>query len=243
MEQLLAGAEKTLVVAAHVEEPAPVELPDAIGHVLEKGAVVGNEDHGAGEAVEQIFQPANGAHVQMVGGLVQQQDLRLGHQHPGQPDPPPPAAGEGTHRPLAVQFKALQNFFDALGTVPAVAGVQPFFQGVQPFAVGAGILAQGLIVGQGGEILGQGRRHHLAHRPFIGGRRVLGQIGDAHAVGQFHFAVVGLLGAAQHVEQGGFTLAVAAEQGDAVAAVDAETDVVQQRPPAEGQAQMLGGEE
>ena len=69
------------------------------------------------------------------------------------------------------------------------------------------------------------------------------QIGDAHAFADAQAAVIWRLRPAQYIEQGGFALTVATQQGDALAAFQREVDVVKQGPPAEGKREVLSSEE
>jgi len=54
-----------------------VQFQYPAGHVIEEIAVVSHGDHGALILLEVALQPEHGFGVQMVGGLVQQQDVRL----------------------------------------------------------------------------------------------------------------------------------------------------------------------
>ena len=236
----VAGAQEAAVVAAHIQQAAAVEFPDAVGDFFEKGAVVGDEDDGTAEVVQQVFQPDDGAHVEMVGGLIEQQHVRPRDQHPRQPDAPPPAAGEVGHARRAVQRKALQDVVDAVFQLPAVRGSHLRFQLGEGFAVAVAVVGKQFLVARDQRrCFREAVAHHFAHAARIGGGRVLRQVGDAHAFGQAQFAVIRRLGAAQDVQQGGFAFAVAPQQGDALARLQREIDVIEQRPPAEGERQVL----
>ena len=50
-----------------------------------------NEHHGALVVGEKSLEPLNGFNVQVVGGLVQQQEIRLPHKCAGQQDTAAPA--------------------------------------------------------------------------------------------------------------------------------------------------------
>ena len=50
--------------------------------LLEEGAIVGDEDDGAGVLAEEGFDPLDGGDVEMVGRLVEQQQVGLRHQRP-----------------------------------------------------------------------------------------------------------------------------------------------------------------
>ena len=52
-----------------------VELDDARGHRIEKGAIVRDQEQRTAKIIEQILQPQDGVEVEMVGRLVEQQHL------------------------------------------------------------------------------------------------------------------------------------------------------------------------
>ncbi len=68
------------ILAAHVP---PVEPQRRAGQALQKGAVMADDHEGAFEPVEPALQPVDGGQVEMVGRLVQQQQVRLLRQRAG----------------------------------------------------------------------------------------------------------------------------------------------------------------
>ena len=76
---------------------APVELEDAGGDPVEDVAVVGDEHQPAAEAGQAVLQPGDGVDVEVVGGLVEHEQVDLLQQGPGQRHPLGLAAGEGGH--------------------------------------------------------------------------------------------------------------------------------------------------
>ena len=63
------------VVALERDAPAAVELEDPAGHVVEEVAVVRDRHHRALVVVEEALQPGDGLGVEMVGRLVQEQQV------------------------------------------------------------------------------------------------------------------------------------------------------------------------
>jgi hypothetical protein len=63
---------------------AAINLKDSGGQAADHHPIVGDQDQGAAPLEQDILQPVDGPHVQMVGGFVQQQDVRLCHQGSGQ---------------------------------------------------------------------------------------------------------------------------------------------------------------
>jgi hypothetical protein len=68
-----------------------------------------DDDQRAAAAVEFAFQPFDGGEVEMVGGLVQQQDIGRGRQHPRQRRAARLAAGQIGRRFVAVKPELLQD--------------------------------------------------------------------------------------------------------------------------------------
>src|SRR5512140_3716891 len=68
------------VVAGIVEQAAAVKLDDAKRHAIEEPAIVRHEEDAACESDEQVLEPLDGPDVEVVGRLVEQQQLRLAHE-------------------------------------------------------------------------------------------------------------------------------------------------------------------
>ena len=82
------------VVALVRDAVAAVEFEDPAGHVIQEVAVVGDGDDRALVVAQVMFEPGHGLGVQVVGGLVEQQDVRLAEQEAGEGDAALFAAGE-----------------------------------------------------------------------------------------------------------------------------------------------------
>ena len=67
-------------IAGETRQLAAIQFDDARGDVIEKTPVVGDEQHRTDKIVQQPFQPFDGGEIQMVGRLVEEQHIRLGHQ-------------------------------------------------------------------------------------------------------------------------------------------------------------------
>ena len=211
-------------------------FPDLGTDVIQEIAVVADHHHRAGISLEVRFQPLHGGKVQVVGGLVQDQDVRLFQQELGDAQPRQLAAGQHPHVFLPGvlgKTHAAQHLFDVHIHVVAIGGVHDGLQG--------GVLfQQGRVAGAGGHFalhdlhLGHGVQHRGkggAHLPVdiqshiqLG---VLGQIPHGDAVGQAELAgIVGVF-TGQDLEQGRFAGAVLAHDADAVLPLDAGRHVFQ----------------
>ena len=73
------------VVVAHVHlDLVVVDVHDVGADGVEEVPVVADHDDGALEVQQKVLQPVDGVDVQVVGGLVQQQDVRVAEQRLGQ---------------------------------------------------------------------------------------------------------------------------------------------------------------
>ena len=76
--------------------PAAVQPQQAAGQLAQEGAVVADHQDAAGEARQLLFQPLDGRQVEMVGRLVQQQQIRPADQGARQRRAPAFAAGQAS---------------------------------------------------------------------------------------------------------------------------------------------------
>ncbi len=74
------------VIALIGNAAAAVEFENPAGHIVKEVAVMGDHHHGTGIFAQMLFQPGNGFRIQMVGRLVEQQQVRLGKQQFAQRD-------------------------------------------------------------------------------------------------------------------------------------------------------------
>ena len=65
--------------------------------LIEQGQVVGHHEHPAPICGEPLDQPRLGVEVEVVGRLVEEQDIGLGKEDPGQFHPSPLATGHRDH--------------------------------------------------------------------------------------------------------------------------------------------------
>ena len=95
LEALALLVEPGGVVALEGDAAAAVELEDPAGDVVEEVAVVGDGDDRARVLLQMPFEPGDRLGVEVVGGLVEQQQVGLLQQQPAEGDAAPLAAGEG----------------------------------------------------------------------------------------------------------------------------------------------------
>src|SRR6185437_12845396 len=88
-------------------EPEPVRLAlvgeDVRGDTVEKPAVVAGDDRATRKLVERIFEAGKGFYVEVVGGLVKQQDVAAQLQRERQVEPVALATGQDAGRLLLIR--------------------------------------------------------------------------------------------------------------------------------------------
>ncbi len=92
LETLLLLVEPARVIALVGDTAAAVELEDPPGHLVEEIAVVGHGHDGPGVVFQETLQPGDQFGVEMVGRLVEQQQIGPLQEKPAQCHPAPLAA-------------------------------------------------------------------------------------------------------------------------------------------------------
>jgi len=121
----------------HAHPPEVRPRADGLRQLVQEEPVMGYRQNGAGETQEIILQNGEGSHVQVVGGLVQQQHVGGFHQHGQQiqwqaerraeealspkAEKPKPAAERPRERKLKFTFKE-QREFETIDAGPGGAG-------------------------------------------------------------------------------------------------------------------------
>ena len=211
-------------------------FPDLGTDVVQEIAVMADHQHRAGIALEVVFQPFHGGKVQVVGGLVQNEHVRLFQQQLCQPQPRQLAAGE--HRNVLLpcilrKAHAGQHLFDVHIHVVAVGGIHDVLQLVVPgqqlrvVRLRGHFAFQHLHLGHGIQHRGKGGAHLAVEIQRGIQLCVLFQIAQRHAVGHAELTFVVLVLAGQNLEQGGLARAVLAHDADAVLPLDTGGHIVQ----------------
>ena len=199
-----------LVVAAAPEgQLLLVEMHDRVDRAVEQVAVVRDQQHGMRIFRDIVLQPQRAFEVEIVGRLVEQQQVRLRKQHGGQRHAHAPAAGEGRGRPLlrlVVEAEAGKDGRRArLGRMRVDVG-EPHVDLGDAVRVGGG-----LFLGQQRRALDVGLEHDLDQR-LLGARRFLRHLADARVLRQADRAGLGLKVAGDGAEQRRLAGAVAADE-------------------------------
>ena len=204
---------------------------------LQEPAVVGDQDDGRVEVDQVALQPLQRGDVEMVGGLVEQQQVGLGGQRPGQRGAGQLAAGEGRELALALlgaEAEPAQHFQDLVAPAVAAAGFEPVLGG----RVGGHRLLvdalrhlplEALELGLGGDHVGAAGEDVVAERVAGVARRALVVQGDPGAAVDRQRAGVGRELAGEDPQQRRLAGAVAAGEGHPFARLELEGDVLEQQ--------------
>ena len=232
LEPLLLLHQPRRVVALVGNAAAAVELEDPAGDVVEKVAVVGDDEDGARIVAQMAFEPQHRLGVEMVGRLVEQQQFRLLQQQPAQRDAAPLAAGEFRH--LGVVRRAAQRvhrLIDLGIEIPQPLGLDLVLQLGHLVGGLVGIIGGELVVAVDDRLLRRDALHDvLAHR-FVGIElRFLGQVADAGALGDPGLAGIFGVEAGHDAQQRRLAGAVDAEHADLGVGIERQVDVLQNLP-------------
>ena len=234
------------VVALVRVQMAAVHLADPLRHIVHEVAVVGHGDDGALILVQELLQPQDRLGVQVVGGLVEQQQIgsleqQLAQRHTA-------ALAAGAHRDRGVRIRALQRvhrLFELRVQIPAVRGVDLGLQRAHLLhqRVEVRVRVRHLLADlvEAGDLLGDLAERHLdvlADGLGVVQRRLLLQDADREARGQVCLAVRDVLDAGHDLEQRGLAHAVRAHHADLGAGQEAQRHVVKDHAVAVGLARL-----
>ncbi len=194
-----------------------------------------DDDHGAGTCSQHAFQPADGVDVQVVGRLIEQQDVRIGEQRLCQQHAQLPARRDFAHRPQVLLDGDIEAHQQLTGTRFGGVAIQlgEFDLEVGNLhAVFLTHLRQRVDAVTLGLDHGQTLVAHddgVEHRVFLIGELVLTQLAQTD-VGLEHDVTTGRLQiATENLHHGRLAAAVGADQAVAIATPELGGDVFKQR--------------
>ncbi|MNH06757.1 hypothetical protein D3C79_661360 [compost metagenome] len=196
---------------------------------------MGDEQHGAAKTTEGFFEPGNGTDVQVVGRLVKQQQIRLGHQRLSEQHTSAPATGELGQGLVGRQLQAAQGAVDQLLQAPAVTrfqvvlDVHEFFQ----VSITVDVLTQVMILSKQGADTVEAFGHYVEHGTTVGHRQFLRQLANLQPRSTPDIAVVRLLIALDQTQHARLASTVAANNAHPLTTGDLPRHLVQQRHGAE----------
>ena len=193
-----------------------------------------DDHHRAVARVEDVFQPAYRVDVEVVGRLVEQQDVRVGEQRLRQQHAQLEAGRDRAHRPLVQLDRdahAEQQFPGArLGGVTVVFGELRLQIGGAHVVFLAGIRVgiDRIALRHRRPHLGVAHHHHIQHAHVLKGELVLAQLAETLVLVDHHVAGSRLQVAAEDLHEGGFAAAVRADQPVTIAVAEFDGDVFKQ---------------
>ena len=213
---------------------AAVQLQNPLGGVVQKVTVVGDGDHGARKALQELLKPVHRFGVQVVGGLVKQQHVGFREQQAAQRHAALFTAGE--HADLGVPGRQAQRVGGDLKLVLRVRaaagddGLKLSLLSGQRVKVGIRLAVggvHGLKACLGGEHITHAGFHAFAHSVRVIELGFLRQVADVQ-VGHGHGLALDLGVQAGHdLEQSGLARAIGAQHADLGAREKAERHILQ----------------
>ncbi len=206
-----------------------IELERPFGDVVEEVAVVGDHDHGARIVAQMMLEPGDALGVEMVGRLVEQEDVRLGEQQLAERHAPLLAARQ--LRDIGIARRAAQRvhgLLDLRVEVPQALRVDLVLQLGHLVGGLVGIVHGQLVIAVELRLLLRHAFHDVAgHVLGLIQDRLLRQIADADAIGRPGFADELLLLSGHDAEQSRLAGAVDADHADLGAGQEGERYVLQ----------------
>ncbi len=220
------------VVALVGVRAAAVELEDPLGDVVQEVPVVGDRQDGARVGGQVLLEPQHALGVEVVGGLVEQQQVGLAQQQLAQRHATPLTTGQMGHR--VVRRRAAQRVHRLLELrvdVPRVGGVELLLELAhllhQLVGVIGGHQLGNLVVPVELGLDGNALFDVLPHGLGLVQRRLLQQDADARVVGQEGLAVVGLVQARHDPQDARLAGPVGAHHTDLGSGEEVQRDVVE----------------
>ena len=224
-----------------------VDLADPLGNVIQEVAVVRNGKHRALVVVQEVLEPQDRLGVQVVRGLVEQQQVGSLEQQLAQGHAAALAAGKHVDRHVGIgQLQGVHGLAELGIDIPAVGGVDLVLElahlgheGVHVTIRVAHLLADLVKAIDLGNHVTKCHAHVLDDGLVVVERRLLLQ--DAHGVagGEPGIAVGDLLDAGHDLEQGRLAHTVGAHDADLGTGVEAQGHVVKDYLVAMGLASLM----
>jgi len=212
-----------------------VDLADPLGHVIEEVAIVRDGEHGALVVLEEMLEPEHGLGVQMVRGLVEEQQIGRLEQELAESHATALTAGEHLHRHVGIgQLEGVHRLAELGIDIPAIGRIDLVLElahlgheGVE-VRIGLGHLLADLVEAVHlGEQVAEGHAHILDDGLIVVERRLLLQEPHRVAGREAGIAVGNLLLACHDLEQGRLAHAVGAHDTDLGAGVKRQGHVVE----------------
>ena len=241
LKAFLAGDHEVGEASDVLGDPRSRQFEDAVGHGVDEVPVVADEQEPARPPGQLLFQPGDAVYVEVVGGLVHDQQVGCRQEKPRQRNPHSPAARHLVHGPivgLRVEAKACQNpvGFCLDGVAPDLfesgLGLTELSQHAFLFwPYRRSQLLSEVVdpVRQEGHLLSS--QHNLfEHTAARLCRQLLWQVADTQVSWPVNLADVGLVESNQDFQEGGLSGSVSAYERDPATSSQLERYVAKQGP-------------
>ena len=225
------------VVALERDAAAAVELEDPLRDVVEEVAVVGDRHDRARVLLEEALEPVDRFGIEVVGRLVEQQQVGVAEEEPGECHATLLPAGQ--LRDVGVVGRAAQGVHRDVDVALEVPGIGRGDLVLEGRLLGADLLVVGVGVGPGGhdrvvlvdEGLDLGHAVHDVALDVLGRVELglLAQVADGEAGRQPRLAGEPVVEPGHDPEEGGLAGAVRADDADLGARVERDRDVLEDR--------------
>ena len=198
------GLERRIVSAVQAQ-PLPFDMANGIRHSIEEFTVVRNHQQRAGITQQPLLQPDDGIQIQVIGGFVEQQQLRTTHECARQIQPHPPATGKLRDRSFDLRVVESQSVHELRRAGPCCISPDPM-QIFMKFGNARAVVC--LFCGSQCTFQMAQLRvavEHVLNRQLIGGRRLLGNVGNHQPRLDLQIAGILVQFAQQQCEQTGFS--------------------------------------
>ena len=235
------------VVALVGIKVAAVDLADPLGNVVQEVAIVCDGKHRALVVVQEVLEPQDRLGVQVVGGLIEQQQVGSLEQQLAQGHATALAAGKHIDRHVRIgQLQGIHSLAELGIDIPAIGGIDFVLElahfgheGIHVAVRVAHLLADLIEAIDLGDHVAKCHAHVLDDGLVVVERRLLLQ--DAHGVagGEPGITVGDLLDAGHDLEQGRLAHTVGTHDADLGTGVEAQGHVVKDYLVARGLASLI----
>ena len=204
-----------------------------------------HEQQRAGEFAQVLFEPPDRVDVEMVRGLVEQEEIGLRDERLAEQRAAAPSAGQLAERTIGRQRQPRHDRLDTLFEPPAVALLELVLELAQalevPVAIGD-LPGNVVILRDERAELSEPRGHFIEHRAIRRTGNVLIEPGHAEPGRPPDRSPVGRHVSGDHLEEARLACPVAADEADPLARVDAQAGVLEEGQMAERKRHAVQGE-
>jgi hypothetical protein len=113
--------DEVVVVAWPGTELPTIEFDDPGGEPVDEGAIVTDKKQRTAELQHHLFEPFDGLDVEMIGRLVEQQDVRVTDERPSEQGTTLPATGKFRKSAAGIESESTHYRLDAIADLPTLA--------------------------------------------------------------------------------------------------------------------------